>query len=240
MAMDHSDGRQCRICFESGSDGEQGPLFRPCICRGSMAWVHMECLDTWRKSSVNPRSFYRCEACLFEYKFAKAFNAYDRFTLARVLNKRGAVHALSLLVLAALVFAGGFVAKLCDPTITWWEVIYCFNVQHLLYGSTVTGLGSLLGWVISLVGGGGGRLAADFAGYGRFGGGVGGGGGGDKAGKIILVVLVVIGLCVALKWIYDRIERHAQRTVRQAQFVVLDVQASWREAGAMTAMPHVD
>ena len=51
---------------------------------------------------------------------------------------------------------------------------------------------------------------------------------------------VVIGLCVALKWIYDRIERHAQRTVRQAQFVVLDVQASWREAGAMTAVPHVD
>ena len=72
------DAPQCRICFDGGCFGEQGPLFRPCRCSGSMAWVHRECLDQWRRSSANPRSFFRCDNCLFEYRFGRAFVAYDR------------------------------------------------------------------------------------------------------------------------------------------------------------------
>ena len=214
------DERQCRICFDTGSDGEQGPLFRPCHCRGSMAWVHRECLDHWRRSSVNPRSFYRCDNCCCEYRFGRAFVAYDRFTLARLLDTRGAVHLLSMLVLGCLVFTGGFVAKSFSPGLTWWEVVSCFNLEHLIYGSTLTGVGSLLGWLISLVGGGGGWWVRtlDLGGAGR----LGGPGGNDKAGKIILAILVVVGVCVAFKWIYDRIEKYAEKAVRTAQCVVLE------------------
>ena len=214
------DCPQCRICFDVGSDGEQGPLFRPCRCSGSMAWVHRECLDQWRRSSVNPRSFFRCDNCLFEYRFGRAFVAYDRFTVARLLDSRFAVHLLSTFVLGCLVFTGGFVAKSFSPGLTWWEVACCFNVEHLVYGSTLTGVGSLLGWLISLMGGGGGwwLRTLDLGGTGR----LGGAGGNDKAGKIILAVLVVVGICVAFKWIYDRIETYAQKAVRTAQCVVLE------------------
>ena len=84
----------------------------------------------------------------------------------------------------------------------------------------MTGLGSLLGWLISLVGGGGGwwLRTLDLGGTGR----LGGGGSSDKAGKIILAVLVVVGICLAFKWIYDRVEAYAQKVVRTAQFVVLE------------------
>lgn len=45
------DEPTCRICFDT-SDTSQNPLFRPCHCRGTSQWVHVECLDTWRRTSV--------------------------------------------------------------------------------------------------------------------------------------------------------------------------------------------
>jgi len=78
----------CRICWGTESDGDDGPLFRPCTCRGTMAVVHMECLDRWRKTSVNPRSFYRCDQCHYEYRLGRVFEAFpspDRFSVARLL-----------------------------------------------------------------------------------------------------------------------------------------------------------
>eukprot|EP00931_Biecheleriopsis_adriatica_P011997 TRINITY_DN11309_c0_g1_i4.p1 TRINITY_DN11309_c0_g1~~TRINITY_DN11309_c0_g1_i4.p1 ORF type:complete len:950 (+),score=176.06 TRINITY_DN11309_c0_g1_i4:58-2850(+) len=45
----------CRICF-GGS--ECGPLISPCLCRGSVRYVHADCLNTWRTSSANPESSY--------------------------------------------------------------------------------------------------------------------------------------------------------------------------------------
>ena len=40
---------------------------------------------------------------------------------------------------------------------------------------------------------------------GGWGGGLGGGKGDSDCGKIILVILVVIGLLIALKWIYTKV-----------------------------------
>ena len=110
------DGRQCRICF-GGEEAEEelGPLFRPCSCRGTMAWVHMECLDRWRYSSSNPQSEFRCDQCKFEYRFGRVAVAYagsvDRFTLARFLMTPFAVHILSLSALFSAIFVLGFVGK---------------------------------------------------------------------------------------------------------------------------------
>eukprot|EP00936_MAST-01D_sp_MAST-1D-sp1_P002910 g2910.t1 len=148
-AGDAEHAPQCRICFDDAETAETGRLFRPCSCRGSMAWVHVECLDKWRKSSANPRAFFRCEQCLYEYRFGRAFSAYgpDRLSLARFLSGRFAVHILSVAVLLALVFVGGFVAKAFDPKLTWLDVFACFNLGHILAGSVLVGGFSLLGWL---------------------------------------------------------------------------------------------
>ena len=55
-----------------------GRLVSPCLCVGSMRFVHVECLQQWRSMAANPRSFFRCDNCLFEYRFGRAFVAYDR------------------------------------------------------------------------------------------------------------------------------------------------------------------
>eukprot|EP00966_Prymnesium_polylepis_P293020 6767909-Prymnesium_polylepis.1 len=153
-----------------------------------MAWVHVECLDHWRKCSSNPRSFYRCDNCLFEYRFGRVS---DRLSVARFLGSRFAVHAFSLLALLCLVFVAGFAAKTFNRELTWWEVLRCFNLEHFISGATLTGLGSALGWLTSLLGGGGLRLLVDVADGVR-----GGVRADDKFGAIVVAVLVVVGLTV--------------------------------------------
>jgi len=60
----------CRICHETGDSEEAGLLISPCLCDGSMRWVHQHCLDQWRvqKISFTVRES-ACELCGFRYRF---------------------------------------------------------------------------------------------------------------------------------------------------------------------------
>ena len=51
--------KQCRICLDEGGD-----LFSPCLCNGSVRYVHRECLATWIDVANNPA---RCTICHAEY-----------------------------------------------------------------------------------------------------------------------------------------------------------------------------
>lgn len=59
----------CRICCDGGS--EEAPLVAPCICRGSMKYVHPRCLLDWLESSKNNK----CEICKYAFKFQKVYEA---------------------------------------------------------------------------------------------------------------------------------------------------------------------
>ena len=55
----------CRICL---GDQDDGTLFSPCLCRGSMGYVHTECLDRWRVEQTERRpGYFRCEQCRYKY-----------------------------------------------------------------------------------------------------------------------------------------------------------------------------
>ena len=58
----------CRICFgtESETSGNLR-LFRPCRCAGSLQYVHVGCLNQWRRSSENTDSYLRCTTCQYSY-----------------------------------------------------------------------------------------------------------------------------------------------------------------------------
>ncbi len=253
--MTTDEAPQCRICYGSAED-ELGQLFRPCMCDGTTAWVHVECLDRWRKSSANSQSFYRCEQCHFTYRFATAYDRIDRLTLARILTSRAAVYATSLALLALLVFAAGFVGKMLSPEQSWADVFRVFNLRHWIFGSYITGLGSLIGAGVSAMGFGTFRLGWDvFGDNGLRGlrGGRGGGGGGERGGvgELLVIIAVVIGLMVALYWVFNVVEDCARRTTRGATTYVLDAthirEARRRQQGRRSLeqseseqAPHVD
>jgi hypothetical protein len=60
-----SGARQCRICLSD--DAAADDLISPCLCAGSVRWVHRACLDEWRAQEVREDSFVRCELCHFTY-----------------------------------------------------------------------------------------------------------------------------------------------------------------------------
>lgn len=58
----------CRICREEGSPSR--PLITPCACKGSVAHVHKECLDTWLRVRPTARDAVAvvCELCGSEFE----------------------------------------------------------------------------------------------------------------------------------------------------------------------------
>lgn len=50
------DDRTCRICF---CGPEEGRLISPCLCKGSMKYVHLLCLQHWRTASANTKRSVR-------------------------------------------------------------------------------------------------------------------------------------------------------------------------------------
>ncbi|KAI0815068.1 zf-C3HC4-domain-containing protein [Irpex lacteus] len=65
-----SDERQCRICLD-GEDPELGRLIRPCLCKGSVSYVHVKCLHRWRTTSPSRSAFFKCPQCGYQYRFAR-------------------------------------------------------------------------------------------------------------------------------------------------------------------------
>lgn len=55
-----------RTCSTDCDDDE---LIAPCECRGTMRYVHRDCLNQWRSASPRSDSFTRCEQCFASYKF---------------------------------------------------------------------------------------------------------------------------------------------------------------------------
>ncbi|KAJ9451043.1 hypothetical protein DIPPA_19047 [Diplonema papillatum] len=87
----------CRLCFDDEETPETGPLFSPCLCTGSMRFIHVDCLNKWRCRSQNQSSYYRCDQCRYQYNVERARWA------TYLLDKRvSAVAAGVCLVLATL------------------------------------------------------------------------------------------------------------------------------------------
>ncbi|XP_033103110.1 E3 ubiquitin-protein ligase MARCH8-like [Anneissia japonica] len=62
VSLASSQGDICRICH-CGSE-EDSPLIMPCICSGSLKFVHQHCLHQWIKGS-NAKD---CELCHYAYR----------------------------------------------------------------------------------------------------------------------------------------------------------------------------
>ena len=53
---------QCRICLEND---KRKSLIAPCLCKGSIKYVHNECLNKWRYQNKNNLS--QCDMCKFRF-----------------------------------------------------------------------------------------------------------------------------------------------------------------------------
>ncbi|KAF8971408.1 hypothetical protein BDZ97DRAFT_1753228 [Flammula alnicola] len=64
--------KQCRICLDGvEAEKELGRLIRPCLCKGSISYVHLGCLQKWRNVSASKSAFFQCPQCHYQYRFAR-------------------------------------------------------------------------------------------------------------------------------------------------------------------------
>ena len=52
----------CSICYGNVSEGV---LINPCLCKGTLEWVHEDCLQNWRKEAPDCS---RCSICKYKYR----------------------------------------------------------------------------------------------------------------------------------------------------------------------------
>lgn len=91
QTMDDLQGDICRVCRCEGAPDRQ--LFHPCICTGSIKWIHQECLMQWMRYS---RKEY-CELCGHKFSFTNIYSP----DMPRVLPLRDLVGGLLSSVLKA-------------------------------------------------------------------------------------------------------------------------------------------
>ncbi|CAK9782082.1 hypothetical protein CC85DRAFT_314202 [Cutaneotrichosporon oleaginosum] len=66
------DEQQCRICFGGREEEmELGRLISPCLCAGSMRYVHVKCINQWRGTGANAKTFMECPQCHHQYSIRR-------------------------------------------------------------------------------------------------------------------------------------------------------------------------
>ncbi|KAG8463818.1 hypothetical protein KFE25_004091 [Diacronema lutheri] len=134
------EARQCRICLSTDAEVD---LISPCLCAGSVRWVHRGCLDEWRAQEIRPNSFDQCELCQFVYRTERRelpgrARLRLRMLMLRDLSAAFAAVQLVIVVQAALLRAldahGRVAAKMplnlgaTHPFIAW----YCLSLLLVL------------------------------------------------------------------------------------------------------------
>ncbi|OBZ79043.1 E3 ubiquitin-protein ligase MARCH11 [Grifola frondosa] len=127
------EGKQCRICLD-GEDSELGRLIRPCLCKGSISYVHVKCLQRWRNTSPSRSAFYSCPQCGYHYHFA-------RTRVVGIATNPVAVAAVSSVFFTILVLCSSFITTSVmsgdDPTGYSFTFYYPFEVFRDLVRATV-------------------------------------------------------------------------------------------------------
>ncbi|KAI1132217.1 hypothetical protein F5Y10DRAFT_7487 [Nemania abortiva] len=121
--------RRCRICLEWVAPtyenvgilggirnrrprrhyiSEEGRLINPCLCRGSIKYVHESCLRRWGQE--NARARYQCGICQYRYQM-------ERLSVAQRLRSPLISLIMTLVILFVTIFVLGFFA---DPILALW------------------------------------------------------------------------------------------------------------------------
>jgi len=140
--MNNVDNRVCRICFGGVNEIlESGKLISPCKCKGSMKYVHVNCLNEWRLASANNSSYYQCDQCKYKYHF-------QRTKLAKILSNKFSIFLITLFMTYLYIFFTGFLFKeiiqlkhykigsIEFPKVGFFDI----GLEHHMYGIFVIGI----------------------------------------------------------------------------------------------------
>ncbi|KAF8326077.1 uncharacterized protein EI90DRAFT_3071414 [Cantharellus anzutake] len=114
--LELSDDRQCRICLAGPEEElELGRLIRPCKCKGSISFVHVECLNKWRTTSESKSAFWQCPQCHYKYAFA-------RTKALGLATSKIAIGSITFVLFTLLVFVSSSIVQVVfTKSYEWWS-----------------------------------------------------------------------------------------------------------------------
>eukprot|EP00003_Mantamonas_plastica_P022513 TRINITY_DN384_c0_g1_i4.p1 TRINITY_DN384_c0_g1~~TRINITY_DN384_c0_g1_i4.p1 ORF type:complete len:643 (-),score=175.88 TRINITY_DN384_c0_g1_i4:371-2299(-) len=136
--------RECRICRGGPEDDDDDrELVTPCLCGGTMAFIHRECLARWQQH--NPRSPERCEICNETYATKRVVGQHELVhTLWNHYMKRPGKEKTGLFVLCGVILTWAsthlWLYMFFGPTLYRWIAEYRLlnmNVFSLVSAGTL-------------------------------------------------------------------------------------------------------
>jgi len=195
----------CRICH--GGD-EEGRLFSPCRCKGSMKYVHIQCLNSWRISSANSSSYFQCDTCHYKYHF-------QRTSISKLFSSFIVLQITTFLVFLLLIIFAGYLWKIVEffaleepDNDRSFLSLLCIDLYHLLSGAILVGLVGFLQLVFFM-------HIGPFYGLGR--------GGKSTIELVILGVIISIGLIKAFVGLYGIVKKQTQKILLKVEDIILEV-----------------
>ena len=88
----------CRVCRCEGTVDR--PLFHPCICTGSIKFIHQECLVQWLKYSK--KEF--CELCNYRFSFTPIYSPDMPQRIPVLLVMSGLLSTVARYIITSLLF----------------------------------------------------------------------------------------------------------------------------------------
>ena len=96
----------CRICYDT--DKNNNNMIFPCKCKGTMKWVHLECLEKWIRISKKKI----CGSCKYNYKMKRIslypkLEIFDNYRVKKYIS----ISILFILLLSSCYFSYNFLGK---------------------------------------------------------------------------------------------------------------------------------
>ena len=136
---DHSAYKRHQVMDSKcrGGAKEDNPLIRPCKCKGSMMYVHVNCLNRWRVMSPRKKSYLSCDLCGYRYNL-------HRPRYAAIVSHCYFIRTITFIIVFLLTLGLAYACKAIDvyamghvpqpenddwrqwhgPTILWMDRIY--------------------------------------------------------------------------------------------------------------------
>jgi len=73
---EEEEEKVCRICLETN-----GHLINVCGCKGSVKYVHKECIEKWQKMAPTLESKTYCQLCKEKYEFEGMYKQNKRIDI---------------------------------------------------------------------------------------------------------------------------------------------------------------
>lgn len=106
----------CKICLENEGIIEEDNLISPCKCKGTMKFVHRECLRRWRYHKKNLYTINSCDQCKNNYEVIDEYIPEVHITNILTFLSFSSIIFLSNFILNTLLEAYIYTYKMCKKT----------------------------------------------------------------------------------------------------------------------------